>query len=115
MAIEQDIRQNRFKSEYQKATINILYTASCIRHGAQKVLADYGLTLPQFNILRILRGQYPRAIMVNQLIERMIDRSSNASRIVDKLVAKKLVNRTVCPADRRWMLWKILFLSAFTA
>jgi DNA-binding MarR family transcriptional regulator len=101
VGIEQDIKQSKFKNDNQKATANILFTASYLERRTQKILGEYKLTLPQFNILRILRGQHPRAIMVNQLIERMLDHSSNASRIVDKLVAKQLVNRTVCPADRR--------------
>jgi DNA-binding MarR family transcriptional regulator len=57
--------------------------------------------LPQYNILRILRGQYPKPATVNLLIERMLDKTSNASRIVDKLVAKGLVSRTQCEHDRR--------------
>jgi DNA-binding MarR family transcriptional regulator len=101
MKIEQEIKQARFKSEHQKAAINILFTAGAIQHRSQRVLAAFDLTLPQFNVLRILRGQHPSAIMVNQLIERMLDRSSNASRIVDKLLAKQLVDRTICNADRR--------------
>jgi DNA-binding MarR family transcriptional regulator len=65
------------------------------------VLKKYGLTLPQYNILRILRGQHPNPATVNLLIDRMLDKTSNASRIVDKLVAKKLVTRCQGPTDRR--------------
>ncbi|MDQ4139823.1 MAG: MarR family transcriptional regulator, partial [Bacteroidota bacterium] len=65
------------------------------------VFKKFGLTLPQFNILRILRGQYPKPATVNLLIERMLDKTSNASRIVDKLEAKELVTRHQCPNDRR--------------
>jgi len=61
----------------------------------------FGLTLPQFNILRILRGQHPLPATVALLIDRMLDKTSNASRIVDRLEDKKLVTRTVCPANRR--------------
>jgi len=66
-----------------------------------KNLKTFGLTLPQFNILRILRGQYPKPATVNLLIERMLDKSSNASRIVDKLLRKNLVVRKTCKKDRR--------------
>ena len=61
----------------------------------------FGLTLPQFNILRILRGQHPLPATVALLIDRMLDKTSNASRIVDRLEEKQLVTRTVCPANRR--------------
>ncbi|RZK33248.1 MAG: MarR family transcriptional regulator, partial [Hymenobacter sp.] len=61
----------------------------------------YNLTGPQFNVLRILRGQHPLPATVALLIDRMLDKTSNASRIVDKLEEKKLVTRTVCPANRR--------------
>jgi len=59
------------------------------------------LTIPQFNVLRILRGQHPKPSTINLLIERMLDKSSNASRIVDKLEEKKLVERKQCLGDRR--------------
>ena len=62
---------------------------------------QFGVTLPQYNVLRILRGQFPKPATVNLLIERMLDKTSNASRIVDKLEAKELVTRTQCPTDRR--------------
>ncbi|MGV3540683.1 MAG: MarR family winged helix-turn-helix transcriptional regulator, partial [Rufibacter sp.] len=65
------------------------------------VFKTFGITLPQYNILRILRGQHPKPATVNLLIERMLDKTSNASRIVDKLEAKQLVTRTQCPTDRR--------------
>jgi len=59
------------------------------------------LTIQQYNVLRILRGQFPNPIKVSDITERMLDKMSNASRLVDKLVAKKLVLRTECPSDRR--------------
>jgi DNA-binding MarR family transcriptional regulator len=101
MAIEQDIQQSVFKNPHQKAAINVMFTASFLSLQAQQLLKTFDLTLPQFNILRILRGQYPKATTVNDLIDRMIDKSSNASRIVEKLRAKKLVERKVCENDRR--------------
>jgi len=61
----------------------------------------YGITLPQYNILRILRGQHPKPATVNLLIDRMLDKTSNASRIVDKLETKEFVTRKQCPDDRR--------------
>lgn len=101
MGIENDIQQRKFASEYQKLTVNILYTSSWLRLRTLKMLKPYGISPEQFNILRILRGQYPKAATVNLLIERMIDKTSNASRIVEKLRTKGLVDRKTSKVDRR--------------
>lgn len=101
MKIEDEIKQRTFKDGYQKAHINIIYTAGWLQQRQAAAFKEFGITLPQFNILRILRGQHPEPATVNLLIERMLDKTSNASRIVDKLEAKQLVTRTVCPSNRR--------------
>jgi DNA-binding MarR family transcriptional regulator len=101
MKIEEEIKQKRFKSEYQKAVINILFTSSWISTSNTKQLKPYDLTPQQFNLLRILRGQFPNPATVSLLQERMLDKMSNASRLVDKLKLKKLVERKECKADRR--------------
>ncbi len=101
MSINEDIKQKEFKSAYSKAMINIIYTNNWLSQQSQEIFKSYGITTPQFNILRILRGQFPKASTVNLLIERMLDKSSNASRIVDKLEVKGLVIRKQCPSDRR--------------
>jgi DNA-binding MarR family transcriptional regulator len=101
MKIEDEIKQPTFSDVYQKGLINILYTAGWIGQRNTIQLKQYGITAPQFNVLRILRGQHPKPATVNLLIERMLDKTSNASRIVDKLELKKLVTRTVCPSNRR--------------
>jgi DNA-binding MarR family transcriptional regulator len=101
MSIEQDIQQKQFKDPYEKVVVNLMYTHSWLTAHQTRVLKPFGLTGAQYNVLRILRGQYPQPATVNLIIERMIDKMSNASRLVDKLVAKKLVDRHVCPKDRR--------------
>ncbi|WP_439879997.1 MarR family winged helix-turn-helix transcriptional regulator [Pontibacter sp. MBLB2868] len=101
MKIEDEIKQRSFKSAYQKANINLIYTSGWIQQQQAALFKPFGVTLPQFNILRILRGQYPEPATISLLIERMLDKTSNASRIVDKLEAKGLVTRKQCPADRR--------------
>lgn len=101
MRIEDEIKQPIFRSEQQKAHINLIYTAGWLQLRQATEFKRFGLTLPQFNILRILRGQHPLPATVALLIERMLDKTSNASRIVDRLEEKKLVTRTVCPANRR--------------
>jgi DNA-binding MarR family transcriptional regulator len=101
MQLEQEIHQGRFKSEYQKLTINILYTANWLTTKHSRSLKEFGLTPEQFNILRILRGQHPRSATVNLLIERMLNKMSNASRLVEKLRKKGLAERQTDSHDRR--------------
>ena len=101
MRLEDEIKQPVFQSAAHKATLNVLYTAGWLSLRQATAFKPYGLTLPQFNVLRILRGQHPRPATVALLIDRMLDKTSNASRIVDKLEEKKLVTRTTCPSNRR--------------
>lgn len=101
MKIEDEIKQSAFKSEFQKAYVNLLFTSGYLQQAQAALFKPYGVTLPQYNILRILRGQHPKPATISLLIERMLDKTSNASRIVDKLEAKELVTRKQCPADRR--------------
>jgi DNA-binding MarR family transcriptional regulator len=101
MKIEEEIKQSAFRSPHQKAYINLVYTAGWLEQEQSSQFKPFGVTLPQYNILRILRGQHPKPATVSLLIERMLDKTSNASRIVDKLVAKELVTRQQCPHDRR--------------
>ncbi len=101
MGISEEIKQKSFKSELNKAVVNIIYTNGWLSQKQMEVFRPHGLTTPQYNVLRILRGQYPNPSTINLLIERMLDKSSNASRIVDKLESKGLVDRKQCADDRR--------------
>jgi len=101
MSIEKDIQQANFKSPYSKAIINVIYTNNWLQSLQVEIFKPFDLTLQQYNVLRILRGQYPNPITVIAIIERMLDKMSNASRLVDKLLAKDLVIRKLCPHDRR--------------
>ncbi|HEY5533918.1 MAG TPA: MarR family transcriptional regulator [Ignavibacteria bacterium] len=101
MKLEKEIMQERFKSEHQKMVVNLLFTGSWIGFQQLQILKPFGLTIQQYNILRILKGQYPNPATVNLLIERMLDKTSNASRIADRLVHKKFITRKTCPEDRR--------------
>lgn len=101
MEIGKEIKQSKFKNEYQKMLINILFTSGWLSSKHACNLKPYGISTQQFNLLRILRGQHPQPASVNLLIDRMLDKNSNASRLVEKLRLKKLVERTVCPEDRR--------------
>lgn len=101
MKIEEAIKQSHFQSEYQKMVVNIIYTSNWLLSQNAKALKPLGLTTQQFNILRILKGQFPNPAPVSLLTERMLDKMSNASRLVDKLEEKQLVQRTTCKKDRR--------------
>ncbi len=101
MSLEEDIVQRKFRSEYHKLVVNILYTNSWLSGQQLKLFRQFDITAAQFNVLRILRGRNPEPATINLIIERMIDKMSNASRIVDKLVAKELATRLVSREDRR--------------
>ncbi|WP_345270186.1 MarR family winged helix-turn-helix transcriptional regulator [Nibrella viscosa] len=101
MSIEKDIKQTSFRSPFHRLVVNLMYTNNWVCDHQTRLLKPHGITLQQYNVLRILRGQYPNPVKVSDITERMLDKMSNASRLVDKLVAKKLVDRTECPSDRR--------------
>jgi len=101
MKLEEEINQSVFKDEYHKVQLNILVTSAWINQNTHKILKDFNISGQQFNVLRILRGQYPKPASVKLLTERMIDKMSNASRLVEKLKSKNLVERKACPEDRR--------------
>jgi len=101
MGIEQDIRQSKFRNEHQKAGINMIYTYGWIMERQKEVFATEDITPQQFNILRILRGSHPEPLSTLQIRERMLDKMSDTSRIVDRLIAKGLVNKGICKTDRR--------------
>jgi DNA-binding MarR family transcriptional regulator len=101
MGISEDLKQSKFPSEASKAIVNAIYTGNWIMQQQQELLKPFGLTVQQYNVLRILRGQQGNPMTVLAITERMLDKMSNASRLVDKLVEKKLVLRRECPKDRR--------------
>jgi DNA-binding MarR family transcriptional regulator len=101
MTLENDIKQKQFKNEYQKLAVNIAFTHYWISDKMREVLKPYDISIQQFNILRILRGQHPNFVNLNFLSERMLDKSSDASRLVTRLCEKNLVDRKRCPSDRR--------------
>ncbi|MFH6983384.1 MarR family winged helix-turn-helix transcriptional regulator [Marinoscillum luteum] len=100
MSIEDEIK-SKFRNDYHKALVNLYYTNNVIGEQFFKMLKNYGLAAPQFNVLRILKGQHPQAASIGLIKERMLDKNSDASRIVDRLYKKKLVERKESKADRR--------------
>ena len=101
MKIEVEIRQKEFRNEYQKAAINLVFTNNWLMDKHQNFFNQFGITPKQYNVLRILKGQYPNSISTSDIRERMLDKSSDSSRIVDRLAARDLVAKRVCPSDKR--------------
>jgi len=100
MKLEDEIKSN-FRNNSHKALVNIYYTSNILGEHFYKMLKKYGLAAPQFNVLRILRGQYPKAASISLIKERMLDKNSNVSRIVERLFNKGLVERKESKSDRR--------------
>ena len=101
MKLEQAIQSTKFKSEVQKASLNVLYTAWWLKSLVSKELKEFGLTHEQYNVLRILKGKYPDQMCVRDIAQRMIEQNSNVPRIVDRLEIKKLVKRSTSLEDKR--------------
>lgn len=102
MSIEDDIQQHKkFHSEFEKAAVNILYTSSWLYNINAARFKKHNITPEQYNVLRILRGSYPQPMMLSDITKRMIDKASNATRLVEKLKQKGLVERETCEKNRR--------------
>lgn len=99
--LEQAIQSTKFKSEVQKAGLNILYTAWWLKTVMSRELKEFGLTHEQYNVLRILKGKHPELMCVKDIACRMIEKNSNVPRIIDRLEIKKLVKRATSEADKR--------------
>jgi DNA-binding MarR family transcriptional regulator len=100
MGIEKDIQQSNFRNEYQKLGINLMYTAGWLNERIGRFLMQEDITQQQYNILRILRGsEVPLSTL--QIRERMLDKMSDTSRIVDRLIVKELVQKSACKSDKR--------------
>jgi DNA-binding MarR family transcriptional regulator len=100
MTLEKDINQQIFRSEYQKSIINLIYTFNWVNEKLNKSFEPFDITQQQFNILRILRGA-GEPLSTLQIRQRMLDKMSDTSRIVDRLVKKGLVKKSTCREDRR--------------
>lgn len=101
MGIAEEIQQSKFKDSYQKAAINIIYTSNWLGEKVREHLADADLTNQQYNVLRILRGSHPAPLSTLQIRERMLDKMSDTSRIVDRLLKKGLAQKNTCKSDKR--------------
>jgi DNA-binding MarR family transcriptional regulator len=101
MKIEEEIKQTKFRNVQQKTILNILFTSNWLQNKQKEFFEPYGITGQQYNILRILRGQHPNRISGAEIKNRMLDKNSDVSRLLDRLIGKKLVLKTQCPKDKR--------------
>ena len=102
MKLEDEIKQGKaFNSEYNKAVVNLIYTYNWFEASSKAFFQEYDITSQQFNILRILKGQYPNPSTINLLRERMLDKMCDASRLVERLRIKGLVERSKASSDKR--------------
>jgi DNA-binding MarR family transcriptional regulator len=101
MSLSKDIHQSEYHSEHHKAILNILYTHNYLVTSMSDLFKEYDLTRQQFNVLRILRGQHPGHASINLIKDRMLDKMSDTSRIVERLRLKGLISRTDCLKDKR--------------
>lgn len=100
MGIEKDINQSKFRTDYQKAVVNLIYTSNWLDEKLKEIFERDHVTLQQYNILRILRGA-GKPISTLQIRQRMLDKMSDTSRIVDRLVIKGLVKKKISATDKR--------------
>jgi DNA-binding MarR family transcriptional regulator len=101
MRIEEEIQQKNFRSEYQRTTINLIYSSSWLLKKHRDFFHRFAITEQQYNVLRILKGQYPVAISTSEIKKRMLDMNSDSSRIVDRLAQKELISKRVSKSDKR--------------
>jgi len=101
MRLEDEIQQFKFRNQRQKMLINLIYTYNAISSKMQEFLKTESLTMQQYNILRILRGQHPNPSTNSLVKERMLDRNSDVTRIIDRMIRDGLVSRVNCESDRR--------------
>lgn len=101
MSIENDIQQEKFESEHHRMAVNILFTGSWLHNLNALRFKPFDITPEQYNVLRILRGSHPKQLMLAEITSRMIDKSSNATRLVEKLRQKGFVKREICKTNRR--------------
>lgn len=101
MNIKEAIQQSTFRSPAQQVIVNLIYTHQWVTDQIKDMLKPYGVSMPQYNVLRILRGQHPKPLSTLNIRERMLERMSDVSRIVSRLEQQGLVIRRDCEKDRR--------------
>lgn len=101
MKLEEEIKTVKFRNIYQKAVLNLMFTGGWITAKIDSLLKPYDISSQQYNVLRILRGQQDKSINLFEIQERMLNKMSNSTRLVEKLRLKGLVTREQCEHNRR--------------
>jgi DNA-binding MarR family transcriptional regulator len=101
MKIEVAIKQARFRNDHQKAIVNLMFTSAWLSARQEDFFSPFGITPAQFNILRILRGQGGKSLTGAEIKERMLERNSDISRLLERMVRKNFIARNQCPNDKR--------------
>lgn len=101
MTLEKDISQRHFRNLNQKSMVNLIFTYHWVVEKIKDLLSAEDITLQQYNILRILRGSFPEPLSTLQIRDRMLDKMSDTSRIVDRLVVKGLAQKNISQTDKR--------------
>ncbi len=101
MKLEEAIKSTKFIDQRHKASLNVLYTAYWLKNNFSTALKNEDITMEQYNVLRILKGMHPEHMCVKDIGSRIIEKSSNVPRIIDRLVVKKLVKRAPSKIDKR--------------
>lgn len=101
MKLEDELKMSTDLAPHHRATLNVIFTGAWMSERMNSFLKPFGISEQQYNILRILRGQKGKALNLQQISERMVHKMSNTTRLVEKMRLKGLVNREVCPDNRR--------------
>lgn len=101
MQLQKEVKTTKFENTHQQALVNIIYTYSWVSQRVKEILTPYGITQQQYNVLRILRGQYPSPSTIGLIKNRILDKMSDTSRIVDRLVEKGYLDKTTNLRDKR--------------
>lgn len=99
--IEDAIQQSKFRNAHQKAVINLIYTSNWLQNKHQAFFKPFGITGHQFNILRVLKGQYPKSISATEIKSRLLDQNSDVSRLLERLMQKQLITKSASENDKR--------------
>ena len=103
MKIEEAIKQGRFGSNFHKAVVNLIYTSNWLRDAHTDLFRKYGILSQHFNALRIIKGRHPKPVSAGEIKEVLLDKASDVTRLLDKLVKQGYVKRQLCEYNRRKM------------
>ena len=99
--IEDAIQQSKFRNSHQKAVINLIYTANWLQNKHHSFFKQFGITGHQYNILRVLKGQYPKNISATEIKSRLLDQNSDVSRLLERLMQKQMITKIASENDKR--------------